>query len=185
MSSSLDASMESGRPIADVRAKEVDLNATYRFRFASERWLTGVGTAVQGALMVITGAFLALQISVTPKLAVQLGIVGALLAVAGIGFLIQAFGDLFGHIAIDRNAINGRVGLSSFSIPLTKVKRWSMNEESIKIPELPCVQIWTTDSEHPREIPGGTLSKTDHFRVRHLLFVFLDNKDLHGRSSKA
>lgn len=181
MSHATDTTYSATHSSSDARAAEIDTNATHSFHFASERWLTGIGNLIQGGLMMATGIFLISQMSSTPKLSVQLGIVGALLAIAGLGFASKSIGDLFGNLSIGKQGISGRVGFSRFSIPLGEVSRWAVNEESIKIPELPCLQIWTASSKSPFEIPGGTLSKKDHYKVRHLLYVLLDAPKDKGR----
>src|SRR5690349_21032478 len=93
----------------------VDTAATHCFRFVSERWLSGAGSATKGTLMIVAGGFLLSQIPHTPNLVVQMAILGGLLIAGGLAFALYSLGDLFGSLTLDPKGYRVRLGLTGFS----------------------------------------------------------------------
>jgi hypothetical protein len=161
-----------------ARAEPIDLNATYRFSFVRQRWLTGIGVIVQGTLMGATGVFLLTQIPSTPSLVIQMAIVGTLLAVGGLFVLAKSWSDFFGGVTIDSQGFRASLGLSSFKVQWPAIARWRVNEIAAKMPELSSVEIWTGESDKfPRAVPGGRLNVHEHHRIRQLLHTFAEGRE--------
>ena len=160
--------------VTEAHSTEVDITAVHSFAFAPERWLTGVGSCVQGSLMIGVGAFLLTQVSSTPNLAVQIAIVGTLLAAGGLAFIIRSYGDFFGGLTIDRQGVRARVGLKRFELPWSEVRQWRVDEHC-KMPELSCIELWTK-GESSQGVPGGSLGHKDLHRARHILEAFAPEK---------
>jgi hypothetical protein len=159
------------------KVEPIDTTATYRFPFARQRWLVGVGVVVQGTLMMITGGFLLTQVSSTPNLAIQIAIVGTLLAGGGLAILTRAWSDFLGGLTIDRDGLRASLGWSSFTMPWADVARWRVSETAANIVDLSSIEIWTAKSKFPRVVPGGRLSVTDHHRLRQLFYAFAEGKE--------
>lgn len=162
---------------AEALPVEVDLNATYRYLFAPQRWLVGLGTCVKGGLLLVAGVFLLFQVSSTQNLKVQLVITGTLLTVGGLALLTTSLSDFFGGLQIDRSGIRARLGLTTFSAPWSEVEQWRVTENAAKIAEFPSVQVWLSGTSHPRTIPGGRLSRTDHACIQQLFQTFAPGKE--------
>ena len=167
----------SGDNAASAHVAPIDVTATYRFPFARQRWLVGVGVVVQATLMMIAGGFLLTQVSSTPNLAIQIAIVGTLLAAGGLAILTRAWSDFLGGLTIDRDGLRASLGWSSFKIFWSDVARWRVSETAAKIVDLSSIEIWSATSQFPRVVPGGRLSVKDHHRIRQLLYAFAEGKE--------
>jgi len=161
--------------VTEAPSVEVDITAAHSFPFAPERWLTGAGSCIQGSLMIGVGGFLLTQVSSTPNLVIQIAIVGALLIAGGLAFVVRSYGDFFGGLTIERHGIRGRVGFKSFELHWSSVKQWRV-DDACRMPELSCIELWTTSGEFSHGIPGGSLSHKDLRRAQHVLQAFVPEK---------
>ena len=162
--------------VTDAPSAEVDMTAVHRFSFAPERWLAGAGAWIQAGLMIGVGIFLLTQVSSTPNLVVQISIVGTLLILGGLVIITRSFGDFIGELTIDRQGVRVRLGVTGFEIAWADLKQWRVDETS-RMPELSSVELWTTGSERPQGVPGGSLGYKDLRRARHVLEAFAPEKE--------
>lgn len=153
-------------------SEPIDLNATYRFAFARQRWFSGLTALAQGGLMAGVGIFLLTQIPATPNLTIQMAILGTLLSLGGALVAARTWSDFFGSITVNADGLRMSHGLASFQLEWPNVTRWRITESAAKTSDLAAADVWTITSEFPHRIPGARLDLHDLRKLRHLLHAF-------------
>jgi hypothetical protein len=154
-----------------IRPTEVDVNATYAFSFLRRRWFGAAGQVLQGTLVASAGYFLLTQIDDTPKLAVQIAIVGGLLALGGLAFIARAVADLTSRLTINRAGIRGRFGLVGLRLSWPEVEKWRVHDHG-SLAEHFGVEIWTPGAAASQKIPSGYFDRHELQQMRRLLAAF-------------
>ncbi len=162
-----------------VEQNEVlSLTATHRFAFVRRRWAAGAGTVIQGVLLTTAGGFLLSQVQSTPRLAVQVAIVGGLLLAGGIALFVRAAGDFVGQVSVGPAGLQARLGWAHRSFTWPEVKRWRVRDEFADADEMRSLEIWPASSGRVLAIRGGRMSERDHRQVRQLLQAFAPGREV-------
>jgi hypothetical protein len=164
--------------VRETAPRPVDPSAPHHFSFGPQRWIAGLDNCVKASLMFFPGVFLLTQIASSPNLDFQIGIAGAVLSLAGMAYFGLSFRDFFGGIALDRDGIRARLGLTSVAVPWPELDAWSLTESAADQPDLTCLRLWTAESTSPRVvISGGFFAKRSLSTVRLLLETFASGKE--------
>jgi len=161
---------------ATASDQEIDLGAVHHMEFWRNRQWIGLAALLQSALMAISGAFLLSQIPVTPRLALQITIVGLLLAGGSMFLGLNALRDLRGFLRMDAHGLAARLGLRQVRILWDEVTKWRINDIA-RSPVLSAVEVWTKSSPDALCVPGGMISPSELHRVRILLNAYAAGKE--------
>jgi hypothetical protein len=156
---------------------EVDVNAVHSFWFGRGRWLAGISMCVQGSVLLGAGVFLLTQISSTPNLVVQVALVGGLLTIGGIALLFRSLGDFRVGLKVDSTGLRARLGWSGFTVPWSRVERWSVSDRKRRLSELPGITIWGAGSQRLFTIPDGYLDDKNRREIRHVFRALAYEKE--------
>ncbi len=157
---------------------EIDVNAVHSFWFGGRRLLAGIGTCVQASLLLVAGVFLLTQVSSTPNLAVQIAIVGGLLTIGGIALLFRSLGDFRAGLKVDATGLRARLGWSGFTVPWSRVERWSVGDHKRALGELPGITVWAAGMQRPFSIPDSHLDDKNRREIHHLFRVLACGKEV-------
>lgn len=138
------------------------------FSFARQRWQNGILLALQAAAMLAVGGFLLSQMSVTPKLQVQMAILGGLLTIGGLAMLPRIFVDFFGSITVDHHGIHMTPTIVGFSAPWSMIEKWEIKECN-GTTAAHCIRVWANGSKDSHMVPAGFLNLQDLHRLRKVM----------------
>lgn len=147
-----------------------------RIPFLRRRWAAAFAGQAQASVMMSTGLVLLSQLHETPRLALQMSIVGGLLVIFGVTSLLFVLRDLFGFIRVDKDRFSARVGITKFSVMWDEIAKWRINEVA-RTPEVACVELWCRDQTSTHRIPGGMISEEDLLALRQWCRAFAGDKE--------
>src|SRR5262249_43544904 len=107
---------------------EIDITVPHSYWLGKSQWLAGVSKSRQAGLLLAAGIFLLTQISETPNLSVQVGIVGTVLTLGGVALLVYAAGLLRAALTIDTTGVRARVGWTGFDVAWLSIERWAISD---------------------------------------------------------
>jgi len=162
--------------LAAASDEEIDVEAVHSMEFWRNRQGIGLAAFLQSVLMVGSGVFLLSQIPVTPRLALQMSIVGLLLIGGSMFFALNAIRDLRGFLRLDTRGLAARLGLRQVRILWDEVTKWRINDIA-RSPVLAAVEVWTKSSPDALCVPGGMISQIELHRVRFLLNTYAAGKE--------
>lgn len=158
-------------------SREIDVTAEHCFSFARRRWAIGAGKIIQSGLMIASGVFLLTQIRSTPNLAIQIAIVGGLIAIGGAAIAVRSLRDFFGGVSISPAGVNVRFAIERYSLPWDQVEKWQVNELAADVAEMPAISFWTKRDVVRKTVPGCHLTVEDYRHVRQVLAAMAPERE--------
>lgn len=158
-------------------SREIDLAAEHRFPFVRRRWAVGAGKIIQSCLMIASGVFLLAQIRSTTNLAIQIAIVGGLIAVGGAAIAVRSLRDFFGGVSISPVGVNLRFAIGRYVLPWDEIERWQVSELAAEVAEMPAISFWTKGDVVRKSIPGCHLTVEDYRHARQVLAAIAPDRE--------
>ncbi len=174
------ASLAGGRLID---YSKVDLHSPHHFWFGRRIWTQVLGKAFQATVLLTAGIFLLVQAAATPKLIMQMSMVGGLLTIGGLAILVAAIGEIRSRLVIDQAGITARTGLTGFSIPWARIDRWSISETSRAHDQCATLAIWGVGNSQPMTVADKYFSDADRRLAHRVLRAFAFGKEADKTSS--
>ncbi len=179
------SSVESAALAGGIRIdySKVDLHSPHQFWFGQRTWSQSLGKVLQATVLLAAGIFLLMQASATPKLFVQMSMVGGLLATGGVAILLFAVSEARSRLIIDQKGISARTGLTGFSIPWSRIDRWSISESNRHHGQCAALAVWGVGNSQPMTIADSYFDESDRRLVHRVLRAFAFEKEADKTSS--
>jgi len=124
------------------------------------------------------GGFLLSEIPYTPKLVVQLAILGGLGICLAVALSLLAARDIFGRIVIDKIGIRQFPWYCRCHVAWSDITDWQMWEPGLVPEDMVRLTIWTAPNEFPAIFPAAWLSSEDRRWLRNVLNRVAPEKSL-------
>jgi hypothetical protein len=170
-------SMPDSAGVADSRLAISDVSAVHSFWFGRRLWPAAFGLGLQAALLLTAGVFLLTQIASTPNLAVQIALTGGLMTIGGIALLFRSLGTFRAGLKIDCKGVCARLGWRTISVPWSRVERWSVSEQELKLAQLPGIVVWVKGNKRLFAIPNGHLDNQSRHQIHQLFHILAYGKE--------
>jgi hypothetical protein len=138
------------------------------FWLGRRRWNSALGTGALGGLMLLAAAFLTRELSATPLLRLEIGMVAALLGLGGAACLLWALNALMGRFVLDQRGLRLSAVMWGFAVEWQDLAAWEVRSRP-RFLGGPGVRLWLRQALAPVTVPGEWLSSEDCNAIHALL----------------
>lgn len=140
----------------------------HSFWLGRRRWNSVLSTGALGALMLLAAAFLTRELSATPLLRLEIGVVAALLGLGGGACVLWALNALVGRFVLDQRGLRLSAVMSGFAVEWQDLAAWEVRSRP-RFLGGPGVRLWLRQALAPVTVPGEWLSSEDCNAIHALL----------------